>query len=253
MSPTVNTEALLKVAPILAGLRAYHDHSIVGSEHLPETSAAIIAVNHSLASYDIALLMAAIYEQVNRIPRSLIDRLFYKVPGMGTLMESLGSLEGNHDNAVEMLKHGELLILAPGGMREALRPSTEKYKIIWGRRKGFVRLAIETGVPIILAACPAADDMYDIAPSHITAWAYKTLKIPLFFAKGLGFSPLPKAVKLTHYISEPQVPPKKAATKEAFDAQVNAFHKQICTRMQRLIDEAVEQEKHPRARATKDS
>ena len=128
MSATLNTEALLKVVPILAGLRAYHDHSVVGTEYLPEKTAAIIAVNHSLASYDIALLMAGIYEHVSRIPRSLIDRLFYKVPGMGSLMESLGSLEGNHDNAVEMLKHGELLILAPGGMREALRPSTEKYK-----------------------------------------------------------------------------------------------------------------------------
>ena len=247
----MNTEALLKLAPILAGLRAYHDHSIVGAEYLPEKSSAIIAVNHSLASYDIALLMAGIYEHVSRIPRSLIDRLFYKVPGMGSLMESLGSLEGNHDNAVEMLKHGELLILAPGGMREALRPSTEKYKIIWGRRKGFVRLAIETGTPIILAACPAADDMYDIAPSHITAWAYKTLKIPLFFAKGLGFSPLPKAVKLTHYLSEPQVPPAKAQSKEDFDAQVNTFHKQICNRMQRLLDDAVLQEKGPRSSVSK--
>lgn len=240
----MSTEALLKLAPILAGLRAYHDHSIVGAKYLPEKTAAIIAVNHSLASYDIALLMLGIYEHINRIPRALIDRLFYKIPGMGAAMESLGSLEGNHDNAMAMLKAGEILVLAPGGMREALRPSTEKYKIIWGRRKGFVKLAIESGTPIILAACPAADDMYDIVPSHITAWAYKTLKIPLFFAKGLGLSPIPKAVKLTHYLSEPQIPPKMAATKEEFSAQVNAFHAQICLRMQRLLDEAVSIEKN---------
>jgi hypothetical protein len=95
--------------------------------------------------------------------------------------------------------------------------------------------------------------MYDIAPSHITAWAYKTLKIPLFFATGLGFSPLPKAVKLTHYLSEPQMPPKKAKNKEEFDAQVSAFHKQVCARMQRLLDEAVAQEKGPRSSVSKDS
>lgn len=239
----ISVEALLKLVPVLSGLRAYHDHEIKGIEHIPEKTSAIIAVNHSLASYDIALLMAGIYEQTNRIARSLIDRLFYKVPGVGNIMESLGSLEGNHQNAVDLLKTGELLVIAPGGMREALRPSTEKYKVMWARRKGFVKLSIETGTPIVLAACPAADDMYDIAPSHVTAWAYKTFKIPLFFAKGLGFSPLPKAVKLTHYLSEPQVPPKMANTKEEFDAQVKTFHAAVCERMQRLLDESVAVEK----------
>lgn len=239
----MNTEVLLKLAPVIAGIRTYHHHSVVGLEHLPEKSAAIIAVNHSLASYDIALLMAGMYEHLNRVPRSLIDHLFYKIPGLGEFMEALGSADGTHENAVKLLNNGEILVLAPGGMREALRPSTQKYKIMWGRRKGFVRLAIETGTPIILAACPAADDMYEIFPSHVTAWAYKTLKIPLFFAKGLGLSPLPKPVKLTHYLSEPQIPPPMAPTKEAFEAQVVKFHAQVCQRMQKLMDDSVTLEK----------
>lgn len=239
----MNTEALLKLAPVIAGIRSYHHHTVVGLEHIPEDSSAIVAVNHSLASYDIALLMAGIYEHANRIPRALIDHLFYKIPGLGAAMEALGSAEGTHANAVKLLNSGEILVLAPGGMREALRPSTEKYKIMWRRRKGFVRLAIETGTPIVLAACPAADDMYEIFPSHITAWAYKTLKIPLFFAKGLGLSPLPNPVKLTHYLSEPQIPPPMADNKEEFDAQVTAFHAQVCERMQKLMDDSVVIEK----------
>ncbi len=239
----MNTDVLLKISPILTGIRIYHNHSIVGDQHLPKEGSAIIAVNHSLASYDIALLMAAVYEKVKRIPRSLIDRLFYKVPGLGQFMEALGSREGTHDNAIKLLNSGEMIVLAPGGMRESLRPSTEKYKIIWGRRKGFVKLAIETNTPIVLAACPAADDMFDIAPSHVTAWAYKTFKIPLFFAKGAGMSPFPKPVRLTHYLSEPLWPPKMPETNEEFLKVVNEFHSKVCERMQELMAEACDQEK----------
>jgi 1-acyl-sn-glycerol-3-phosphate acyltransferase len=236
---SLNTDFLIRLAPFIAGIRTYHQHSARGLETLPE-GGMILAANHSLASYDIALLMAAIYEQTNRIPRALIDRLFFKVPGLGPLMEALGSREGTQENAVSMLKNGEIIVVAPGGMREALRPSREKYKIIWGRRKGFVRLAVESGVPIVLAACPAADDIYDVAPSHVTAWAYKTLKVPLFFARGLGYSPIPKPTKLTHLVSEPLYPPNKSDDPEEMARRVTEFHKHIVDRMERLMKDAVQ-------------
>ena len=245
----MNTDHLLRLAPVLAGIRLYHHHSVVGIEHLPEKGPVIIAANHSLASYDIALLMAGIYENINRIPRALVDHLFFKIPGLGSLMEALGSAEGNHDNAVKILEEGNMLVLAPGGMREALRPSREKYKVIWSRRKGFVRLAVETGTPIVLAACPAADDLYDVYPSHITAWAYRAFKIPLFFAKGIGASLLPKPIPLTHYLSEPLMPPKKAKTDEEFALQVDSFHAKVVARMEKLLTESAkkEQEKHAKS------
>jgi hypothetical protein len=239
----LSRDALLKIAPIISGLRVYHRHSLEGKSSVPPKGPAIFAVNHSLASYDIALLMAAIYEEVNRVPRALIDRLFFKVPGLGSLMEALGSREGTHDNAVKLLQENELLILAPGGMRESLRPSTQRHQIIWGRRKGFVKLSIESGAPIILAACPAADHLYDIAPSHITAWAYQTFKIPIPFAKGAGLSPLPKPIALTHHLSEPLHPPPMPEDKAEFATVVDDFHRRVCERMNQLMTDAVEKEK----------
>lgn len=230
----LNKEYLLKIAPVISAMRVYHEHSTVGLDQIPE-SGVIIAANHSLASYDIALLMASIYEYCNRVPRALIDRLFFKVPGLGALMEAFGSREGTRENAVKMLKEKEILVVAPGGMREALRPSSEKYKIIWNRRKGFVKLSVETGAPIILAACPAADDLYDVAPSHVTVWAYKTLRIPLFFAKGLGFTAIPKPVKLTHYLSEPLYPPSHSDDSEVFKKRVDEFHQKVTARMEKLM------------------
>jgi 1-acyl-sn-glycerol-3-phosphate acyltransferase len=237
----LNKEYLLKIAPVISAMRVYHNHSSVGLDKIPD-SGVIIAANHSLASYDIALLMASIYEHSNRIPRALIDRLFFKVPGLGALMEAFGSREGTRENATKMLQANEIIVVAPGGMREALRPSNEKYKVIWKRRKGFVKLSIETNVPIILAACPAADDLYDIAPSHLTVWAYKTLKIPLFFAKGFGFSAIPKPTTLTHYLSEPLYPPPFSKDPDIFKKRVDEFHKKVTDRMEALMRESAKKE-----------
>lgn len=233
-SDPMNRDILLKLAPVIAGIRAYHNHKAVGLDSIPP-GGVIIAANHSLASYDIALLMAAVYEQTNRVPRALIDRLFFKVPGLGQLMEALGSREGSRENASKLLREGEILIVAPGGMREALRPSREKYQIMWDRRQGFAKLAMDSGCPVVLAACPGADDIYSIAPSHITAWAYKTLKIPLFFAGGLGLSPIPKPVQLTHFLSEPLYPPKLVDDPEINAEHLVKFHNKIVHRMTALM------------------
>ena len=158
---------------------------------------------------------------------------------VGPMMEYFGSIQGNQDNARNLLNEDNIVAVAPGGMREALRPSTERYQIRWDKRRGFVKLAIETGTPIVLAACPRADDLFEIYPTPITKWAYKTFKIPVFLARGLGFSPLPRPVKLVHYLSEPLIPPKPVSDPEAFKRQVARFHAKVCKRMEQLIGEAV--------------
>jgi 1-acyl-sn-glycerol-3-phosphate acyltransferase len=234
----LKAEALQILAPIIAGLRAFHRHQVVGMSHIPKKGPLIFAANHSLASYDMILMMGAVHDFTNRIPRSLVDRLFYKVPGLGALIEAMGSLEGNHQNATKLLNDDQIVVLAPGGMRESLRPSSQKYKIIWKKRKGFIKLSIETGAPIILAACPAADDIYDVMPSHVTAWAYRTFKIPVFFAKGVAFTPIPKPVKLVHHLSEPLYPPKPSANPEELDHQIDVFHGVVCKRMDELMRKA---------------
>ena len=231
----MNIEIVEKMRPVINALRAYHSHEVVGAEHFPKTGGVIFACNHSLASYDIFLFMGAVYESCHRIPRSLIDKLFFKVPGLGPVMQALGSEMGTPENARKLLDEGECITIAPGGMRESLRSSAQKYQIIWEKRRGFAKMAIEAQVPIVLAACPAADDIYDVLSSHVTAWAYKTFRIPLFFAKGLKNSPIPRPVKLTHFVSEPFYPPAKVEDQARAEELLDEFHQRLCRRMQELM------------------
>jgi hypothetical protein len=123
-------------------------------------------------------------------------------------------------------------------MRESLRPSTERYKIYWDKRMGFAKLAIKAQVPIILAACPKADDLYDVYPNILTKLAYQHFRIPLFFARGLGISPIPRPIKLVHYISRPIVPPKFEGD-EPPPELIKKFHARIVRRMKLLMAKAI--------------
>lgn len=223
---------------MINALRGYHHHRILGLSHLPARGPTIVATNHSLATYDLVLLMAAIYEAYGRFPRALIDRLFYKVPGLGKLMQSLGCVAGSQANARSLLDNGEILYLAPGGMQEALRSSKEKYQIFWEQRKGFARLAIEVQAPIVLAACPSADDIFHVIDNPFTQWAYQKFKVPLFLAKGLGLSGIPRPVRLTHWLSKPYLPPKHPRGQEAPKELVDEFHKQLVLEMKKLMNRA---------------
>jgi 1-acyl-sn-glycerol-3-phosphate acyltransferase len=227
------------VYPILKSLRDYHRHQVVGMENVPENGRILMAVNHSLATYDIALLNCAVYEEKGRIARPLADRLFFRLPFLGELTMELGAVEGTQRNAEALLRNDELVTVAPGGMREALRPSTERYQILWERRIGFVKLALKTGTPIIVGVCPKADDLYDVFPSPFTKWAYKNFKIPLFFARGVGPTPIPRPIQLTHFLSKPIVPPKASDDPKEFNYQAIQLHKKVVKRAHLLIGEAV--------------
>ncbi len=235
----MDEEFALKLAPLLHAMRAYHRHEVHGVDHILERGPAIIATNHSLATYDMLLLMFAVFEMTGRMPRSLIDRAFYVFPGLGELMEKLGCFVGSPENATALLNNGELIYLAPGGMQESLRPSSERYKVYWERRKGFARLAIEAGVPVILAACPRADDIFSVYESSLTRWVYQHFRLPFFFARGIGPTGIPRPVKLDHYISAPIYPPKPSEDPAVFKRQVYNFHKKLMTKMSLMLNEGI--------------
>jgi 1-acyl-sn-glycerol-3-phosphate acyltransferase len=235
----MDEELALKLLPLVNGLRAYHRHEVHGLEHIPKRGPALIATNHSLATYDMLLLMAAVYEYNGRMPRSLIDRAFYVMPGLGELMERLGCIVGHPDSAMSLLENGEIIYLAPGGMRESLKPHTERYQIYWNKRRGFARLSIETGAPVILAACPHADDIYKVYENTLTKWVYKKFKLPLFFARGLGPTAIPRPVKLEHFLSAPIYPPKPASDPAALKRQVYHYHKRIVQKMNTMLAEGL--------------
>ncbi len=228
-------ELLKKIIPFAEFMKFYHHYRVDGIFKIPEKGRAMILVNHSLATYDILLLGYSIFDKIGRLPTGLADSNFYKNTITAEWISKLGIYEANHENAESILKKDNLLLLAPGGTREAIRSSAEKFQIKWDNRKGFARLSIKTQSPVILAACPGADNVYTVKNSVITDLAYKFFKFPVAFAEGLGNTILPRPVKLVHYIHTPIYPPFFEGENPE-EEMVEQFHLQIVQAMKEWME-----------------
>jgi 1-acyl-sn-glycerol-3-phosphate acyltransferase len=227
---------------ILSTLRAlgrYHRHQIVGFEHVPTDRAFLMVSNHSLATYDAFIAGVEIYDRLGILVHPILDRTILDTPVLGDALREMGFLDGDREAAVAALEAGSTIGVIPGGMRESLRPSTRKFEVDWKGRTGFVRVAMQAGVPILLSACPRGDDIYDIADSPITKWVYSKFRLPFPLARGLGPTFLPKPVQLTAFFSEPIESP--VPKDEVTDEAVAAHHAYLTERMNEMLRDGAAQ------------
>ncbi len=217
---------------LLTPLRRYHRFRTVGLDNVPSDGPVMVVVHHSLATYDAFLLTQDIIEVRGRWPLGLGDDNLFKITGLRRFVHDLGIRPARPETGEEVLREGGMLMLAPGGTREALRSREQRYHPLWHDRFGFVRLALRTQVPVIVAGCPAADRIYTVYDSSLTRWAYETTRWPLPIARGVGPTAWPRPVRLTGYIDPPRYPPIAGADDE--DA-VRGFHQELQDAMTELL------------------
>ena len=70
-------------------------------------------------------------------------------PGIGAYFRKMGVLPAAPDSIAAALAEGRDVALWPGGEVDSLRPWTDRDKAVLAGRKGFIRMAINTGVPIV--------------------------------------------------------------------------------------------------------
>lgn len=121
--------------------------SITGSEHIPRTGGAVIAMNH-LSYFDYAYAGLPAREQ-GRIVRWMAKKEIFDAPGAGGLMRGMKHIPvdrragvGAFDAAVEALRAGELVGVFP---ETTISRSFELREF----KTGAVRMAQQAGVPVI--------------------------------------------------------------------------------------------------------
>ncbi len=137
-------------------LAAYFRFSMSGWENLPPGPALVVA-NHSIGSPFVLPLLARAWHQrlPDRPARGLMHRVAWQWPWrqLGVL-QRLGGLYAHPDVAARALERGQSLLVFPGGEFDAMRPFGQRYRVDFGGRAGFVRLARSVGVPMVpLAIC----------------------------------------------------------------------------------------------------
>jgi 1-acyl-sn-glycerol-3-phosphate acyltransferase len=181
-------------------LKIWHGQEFNGLENIPVSGGALIVWYHGPLPSDYIGLIAEIQIRDNRTINSIVDKVLKKVPYGEIFFEKLGVNTGGRETAVKLLQEGKLLGVSPGGSREAL--FSEHYEIIWGKRAGFAKVALEANVPIRPVFTQNIREAYTYMRSFTLVWryVYEAMRLPIVPIWG-GYP-----VKLITHIGEPILP-----------------------------------------------
>jgi 1-acyl-sn-glycerol-3-phosphate acyltransferase len=129
----------------------YFRAEVRGLHHIPKEGPVLLVGNHSggIMAPDLFVFVLAFstYFGVERRFFQLAHNGVIASPA-GRMVRKYGTVAADAKNAELALKSGAAVLVYPGGDYEVFRPSWESGKVDFGGRKGFIRLALEMGVPI---------------------------------------------------------------------------------------------------------
>lgn len=148
---------------MLALQRLWFRPQFHGLEHLDPARPALYVGNHTLYGLlDAPLMAQGIYERTGIYFRSLGDHFHFVTPGWGRLLLAFGAVDGTPVNCSRLMQAGAHIVVYPGGAREVMKNRGEEYRLVWKRRTGFARMAMQHGYDIVPFAAIGADDAYAI-------------------------------------------------------------------------------------------
>ncbi len=170
------------------------------------------------------------------------DFAMRQVKPFGAVLQRFGALRATPDNARRALRSGAQVLVYPGGDLDAYRHARRRNEVVLGQRTGFVRVAQETGVPIVpIVAHGAHRSAYIFTEGEALArilglksWArLERFPLALAFPWGLAlgpwlpYFPLPFPIRL-RALAPIAAPP---------DADPAAIREQVRAAMQAAMDD----------------
>jgi len=149
-----------KVIPIVRFLyRGYFRVGTYGLHELPTTRLMFVGNHSGQLPFDAALIAAAIAIEGRppRIVRSMVERWVPTLPFVSLFMTRCGQILGDPENSRRLLNNDEAILVFPEGTRGISKLYRDRYKLRTFSA-GFMRLAIETGTPIVPVAVVGAEE-----------------------------------------------------------------------------------------------
>jgi 1-acyl-sn-glycerol-3-phosphate acyltransferase len=147
-NPDYIRRAIKVMGPIF---NTYFRGEVRGLERIPAEGPVLIVGNHSggLMIADTFVFTMSFYEHFGPERRfhQLAHDLAVKWPGAG--IRPFGTVNASRENAIKAFEKGAAVLVYPGGDYETFRPSWHTDRIEFGGRQGFIKLALEAGVPIV--------------------------------------------------------------------------------------------------------
>lgn len=228
-------------------LRRWHRYEVSGIEVLDRPGAKMIVGYHGRGfAHDLIILNRVLWERHGRLPVSIMHKATERDPFWRVVNDGIGAVTGDGPELERRLASGQHLVVLPGGNREANRSFRVRWKVDWGERTGYLRLALRHRLPIVPVASSGVD------------WAYiglndgyalgKRLDLPAALPLWAAFGPLGPMtsipisptfpVKFRQRIGEPIDLESDGPVDPRDTERLRALHTLVQRRVQALLDEA---------------
>ena len=251
---------LAKIVPLMGLWSRYFDGEVRGLEHVPQTGPVLLVGNHSGGPLtpDTAVFFAAWY-QARGLESPLIGLAFdaaFGIPWFRELMRMIGEVPASRRNAARALDLGLPVPVYPGGDHECFRPWTDRGRIDFVGRKGFVELALRKRVPVVPVVSHGGHHSICILTRGdwlgplLGTERIRTTTFPLALQVPWGLSPIlipgvPFPAKITIEVATP-MPWSGYGPEAADDPEIVArcYH-EITGRMQATLDRLAAEHPNP--------
>lgn len=224
--PELTREILLPMAHAL--YQRYFRVRAFGIERIPMQGPALLVGNHSGAiPLDAMMVQCAVATEhpAERTVRNVGADLVWSLPFIGHLGRKTGSAVACEEDAMALLRRGELVAVFPEGFKGIGKGWNRRYRLQRFGRGGFIEVALRAGVPIVPVAVVGAEEAYPmIADLKLLA---RALGLPYFpvtptfpLLGPLGLLPLPSRWVIE--FGEPV--PMDGYPEDAADDKMLVFH-----------------------------
>lgn len=133
-------------------IKRYFRAEVRGLDSMPAAGGALLVSNHSggMLTPDVLVFAPEFYKRFG------FDRPLYTLGHYGIFLGSMGDylrragvIEASRENAGAALRSGAVVLVFPGGDYDSYRPTLTANVVDFAGRTGYVRTAVEAGVPIV--------------------------------------------------------------------------------------------------------
>lgn len=256
-----NPQAIASLMPFWEWFyRYYFRVSTDGWHNIPEQKVLLVGShNGGLAVPDMVMCMYDWFRYLGTERRvyGLMHPSVWKMnPRLAKIAEKTGAVPASARNAIAALKSNASVLVYPGGAQDVFRPHSQRDRINFAERKGFIKLALREEVPIVPIISRGAHDtlfvlgdIYELV-RQFHEWGMPWLLdidpevFPIYLGLpwGISFGPLPN-IPLPAKIHTRILPPinfprngKKASSDRAY---VDECYNTVVETMQRELDKLI--------------
>ncbi|MDE0881555.1 MAG: lysophospholipid acyltransferase family protein [Myxococcota bacterium] len=184
--------------PVYWAYKNYFKVQNHGIANLPDETCLVISNHTGQVPIDAAMISSAAMSDAPhpRLLRAMVDHFVSRMPFIGSFYEKCGQVAGTPENCLYLLKKGYSVLVFPEGARGINKPFHRAYEL-QSFGQGFLRLALEAGVPIVPVAVIGAEEALPSAGTINLLTRFGGPPIPLIV------TPLPLPSRFHIYWGEP--------------------------------------------------